>query len=359
LLANQYILIQKEITIMSNLFTPLSVKNLELKNRIVMPPMCMYSAPDSVPTDWHPTHYATRAVGGAGLILLEATGVAPEGRISDYDLGLWADAQGRALEAVADGIHANDAAAGIQISHAGRKSEVTDAVIEAPEALAYDENSRVPVAMTADDIRETVDEFKRAAGRADRAGFDVIEIHAAHGYLLNQFLSPLTNGRTDEYGGSPQNRARFLGEVLDAISLVWPAEKPIFVRVTAEDYAEGGNMPDDLAEILNIVKGIGNGIDVVDVSTGGLVPVVPKTFPGYQLPHARIIRDKTGLPVIGGGLITTPSEAESAIADGNADLVFLGRELLRNPYWPLKAAAELGDDIDWPSQYERAKPRVK
>jgi NADPH2 dehydrogenase len=344
---------------MSKLFTPLSVKNLELKNRIVMPPMCMYSAPDSVPADWHITHYTTRAIGGAGLIILEATGVSPEGRISDFDLGLWTDEQGRALGSVVDRIHANDASAGIQISHAGRKSEVTDAVIEAPEAIAYDENSRVPVAMTIADIRETVDEFKRAAERADSAGFDVIEIHAAHGYLLNQFLSPLTNRRTDEYGGSPKNRARFLGEVLDAVSLVWPSEKPIIVRVTAEDYAEGGNTPDDLAEILNIVKEIGNGIDVVDVSTGGLVPVVPKAFPGYQLPHARTIREKTGLPVIGGGLITTPGEAESAIADGNADLVFLGRELLRNPYWPLKAAAELGDDVEWPYQYERAKPRVK
>jgi NADPH2 dehydrogenase len=321
--------------------------------------MCMYSAPDSVPAGWHHTHYAARAVGGAGLIILEATGVSPEGRISELDLGLWSDEQGRALEPVVEAIHANGAAAGIQISHAGRKSEVRDAVIEAPEALAYDENSRVPVAMTAADIRETVNEFKDAARRADRAGFDVIEIHAAHGYLLNQFLSPLTNGRTDEYGGSPQNRARFLGEVLDAVSLVWPAEKPVAVRVTAEDYAEGGNMPDDLAEILNLVKGIGSGIDIVDVSTGGLMPVAPKAFPGYQLPHARTIRGKTGLRVIGGGLITTPSEAESAIANGNADLVFLGRELLRNPYWPLKAAAELGDDVAWPQQYERAKPRVK
>jgi NADPH2 dehydrogenase len=319
----------------------------------------MYSAPNSVPESWHLTHYATRAVGGAGLIILEATGVSPEGRISDFDLGLWTDEQGRSLEPVVGGIHANGASAGIQISHAGRKSEVANAVIEAPEAIAYDENSRMPVAMTTADIRETANEFKRAAERANRAGFDVIEIHAAHGYLLNQFLSPLTNGRTDEYGGSPQNRARFLGEVLDAVSLVWPAEKPIIVRVTAEDYAKGGNTPDDLAEILNIVKGIGNGIDIVNVSTGGLVPVVPKTFPGYQLPHARTIREKTGLLVIGGGLITTPGEAEAAIADGNADLVFLGRELLRNPYWPLKAAAELGDDIEWPSQYERAKPRGK
>jgi NADPH2 dehydrogenase len=342
---------------MSNLFTPLTIKSLELRNRIVMPPMCMYSAPDSVPTDWHIIHYATRAVGGVGLIIIEATGISPEGRISDADLGLWTDEQGTALEAVVSLIHVNGAMAGVQLNHAGRKSEVTDAVIEAPEAVAYDEDSRVPAAMTFTDIRETVDEFQRAAERADRAGFDVLEIHAAHGYLLNQFLSPLTNGRTDEYGGSPQNRARFLGEVLDAVSEAWPEEKPIFVRVTAEEYVDGGNMPDDLAEQLNGVKGIGHGIDVVDVSTGGLIPVAPKAFPGYQLPHARIIREKTGLPVIGGGLITMPEEAESAIADGKADLVFLGRELLRNPYWPLLAASELGDEVAWPKQYERAKPR--
>ncbi|MDR2156467.1 MAG: NADPH dehydrogenase NamA [Clostridiales Family XIII bacterium] len=344
---------------MSKLFTPATIRNLELKNRIVMPPMCMYSAPDGVPADWHFTHYATRAVGGTGLIIVEATGVAPEGRISDADLGLWTDGQSEALVALVAQIHANGARAGIQLNHAGRKSEVTGATIEAPEARAYDEKSRVPVAMTIADIQNTVKEFQRAAERAHRAGFDVIEIHAAHGYLLNQFLSPLTNGRTDAYGGSPQNRARFLGETLEAIGSVWPAEKPIFVRVTAEEYAEGGNLPDDLAEQLNGVKESGNGIDAVDVSTGGLMPIAPKVFPGYQLPHARIIREKTGLPVIGGGLITTPEEAEAALAEGNADFVFLGRELLRNPYWPLAAAAALGDEIAWPKQYERARPRKK
>ncbi|MDR1573501.1 MAG: NADPH dehydrogenase NamA [Clostridiales Family XIII bacterium] len=344
---------------MSKLFTSAAVKGLELKNRIVMPPMCMYSASDGTPTDWHFLHYATRAVGGAGLILLEATGVSPEGRISDSDLGLWSDKQGRILEILVSRIHANGAQAGIQLNHAGRKSEVQNAAIEAPSAIAYDEKSRVPAAMTLADIRETTEEFRQAAERANKAGFDALEIHAAHGYLLNQFLSPLTNRRNDDYGGSPQNRVRFLGEVLEAVSRVWPADKPIFVRVTAEEYAEGGNMPDDLAELLNIVKGIGNGIDVVDVSTGGLVPIAPKAFPGYQLPHARTIREKTGLPVIGGGLITTPAEAEAAIADGNADFVFIGRELLRNPYWPLHAALVLGDEVAWPKSYERARPRGK
>jgi NADPH2 dehydrogenase len=342
---------------MSKLFTPLSIKNIELKNRIVMPPMCMYSAPDGVPTDWHLTHYATRAIGGAGLIIVEATGVSPEGRISDFDFGLWEDGQGKALEALVSLIHKYGARAGIQLNHAGRKSEVTDAVIEAPSAIAYDEGSRVPAVMTEEDIRETAEQFRRAAGRADRAGFDVIEIHSAHGYLLNQFLSPLTNTRSDKYGGPIENRARLLGEVLEAIGEEWPAEKPIIVRVTAEEYGEGGNMPDDVAKALNSVKGCGNGIDAVDVSTGGLLPVAPKAFPGYQLPHALEIKTKTGLPVIGGGLITSPDEAESAIAEEKSDLVFIGRELLRNPYWPLEAAAKLNEEIEWPKQYERAKPR--
>ncbi|MDR0356906.1 MAG: NADPH dehydrogenase [Clostridiales Family XIII bacterium] len=342
---------------MSKLFEPFSVKNLTLKNRIVMPPMCMYCAPNGTPEDWHFTHYATRAIGGAGLIILEAVGISPEGRISDLDLGLWKDDQGVALRSLAERIRENGAKAGIQLNHAGRKSEVKDIVIESAEALAYDANSRVPVAMTTADIRETTEEFRAAAKRASDAGFDVIEIHAAHGYLLNQFLSPLTNNRTDVYGGTPKNRARFLGEVLEAISEVLPPEKTIFVRVTAEEYADGGNMPADLAEQLNFVKDIGNGIDAVDVSTGGLMPAVPKAFPGYQLPHAQIIRERTGLPVVGGGLITTPTEAEAAAAEGKVDLVFLGRELLRNPYWPLTAAMELGDDVAWPKQYERAKPR--
>jgi NADPH2 dehydrogenase len=344
---------------MSELFTPITIKNLQLKNRIVMPPMCMYSAPAGMPADWHVMHYATRAVGGVGLIIMEATAVAPEGRISDSDLGLWSDEQGSALEAVVTRIHENGARAGIQINHAGRKCEATCDAIEAPEAIAFDEHSRVPVAMTDADIHATTEEFRRAAERAHKAGFDFLEIHAAHGYLLNQFLSPLTNHRTDAYGGSAKNRARFLGEVLDAVSAVWPAEKPICVRITAEDYADGGNMPEDLAEQLNFVKKNGNGIDVIDVSTGGLVPVTPEVFPGYQLPHAQIIRDKTGLPVIGGGLITTPAQAEAALAENKADLIYLGRELLRNPYWPLAAAAELGDEIAWPQQYERARIRRK
>jgi NADPH2 dehydrogenase len=342
---------------MNKLFEPISIKNLRLANRIVMPPMCMYSATDGVATAWHDTHYATRAVGGVGLIVVEATGVSPEGRISDNDLGLWNGTQRDALAAIVSHIHSLGGKIGIQIGHAGRKSEVTGVQIEAPSALAYDENSRTPKAMSADDIRDTVLEFRQAASYAAQAGFDLVEIHAAHGYLINQFLSPLANLRDDAYGGSVENRIRILVETLEAVGDVWPKEKPIAVRVTAEDYRDGGNTAEDLAKIINLVKNIGNGIDLVNVSTGGVVPVVPKAFPGYQLPHAKLIREATGLPVIGGGLISTAEEVEEALAAGKADLIYLGRELLRNPYWVLAADPEDKQSV-WPKQYERGKPRI-
>ena len=207
--------------------------------------------------------------------------------------------------------------------------------------------------MAVKDIKETIEEFKSAALRAHKAGFDLLQIHAAHGYLLNEFLSPLTNHRTDEYGGKPENRVRILGEVLSAIQLVWPAEKPIEVRVTAEDYAEGGNHAEAVAEMINLVKG--NGIDLLNVSTGGLLNVMPKTFPGYQVPHAEIMKRITGLPVVAGGLITKAKEANEIILEQKADLVYLGRELLRNPYWALQAAKELDFDLEWPAPYRRAK----
>jgi NADPH2 dehydrogenase len=209
--------------------------------------------------------------------------------------------------------------------------------------------------MSADDIAETVEEFRNAAIRALKAGFDLIQIHAAHGYLLNEFLSPLTNHRTDGYGGSPENRVRIVGEVIDAVREVWPAEKPLEIRVTAEDYMEGGNHAEDLGNMINLIKN--KGIDSVNVSTGDLVPVVPQTYPGYQIPQAEIIRKMTGLPVTAGGLLTDAKEVDSILADNKADLVYLGRELLRNPYWVLQAAKKLDFDLEWPKQYERAKPR--
>ncbi|MDD2190358.1 MAG: NADPH dehydrogenase NamA [Eubacteriales bacterium] len=343
---------------MTKIFSKYNIGKLELKNRIVMPPMCMYVAPETgMATDWHVVHYATRAVGGAGLLIVEATGVSPEGRISSGDLGIWEDAQIPGLASIVKSVHENGAKIGIQLSHAGRKCEAIGMEIEAPSALPYDDNANTPREMTKNDIAETVEEFKNAAIRADKAGFDLIQIHAAHGYLINEFLSPLTNQRGDEYGGSYENRVRFLGEVLTAIRSVWPEEKPIEVRVTAEDYGEGGNQPADIAAMLNLIKD--KGIDSVNVSTGGVISVAPKVFPGYQVPHAEMIKRLTGLPVVAGGLLSDPAEADAIIEQEKADQVYLGRELLRNPYWALHASRVLNADFEWPTPYQRAERKKK
>ncbi|MDR0884755.1 MAG: NADPH dehydrogenase [Clostridiales Family XIII bacterium] len=354
---------------MSKLYTPYTVKDLTLPNRIIMPPMCMYQAVDGKVQSWHKVHYASRAVGGVGLIIVEATGVCPEGRITDDCLGLWNDELLEYHKELVTLVHELGGKIAIQLNHAGRKSTVSDITPEAPSAIAYDDESLTPTEMTVKEIEETVWEFKWAADRAKKAGYDAVEIHAAHGYLLSEFLSPCTNTRTDQYGGSIENRVRFAGEVLAAVSEVWPDEKPIFIRISAEDYEANGNHAADLAEAINLIKDIGNGIDVVDVSTGGVTPTAPKAYPGYQLSHAQVIRQETGLDVIGGGLILSAQAANGALigefvdADGDTtddreiDLVYLGRELLRNPYLPLLGAKELGDDVAWPSSYERAKPR--
>lgn len=338
---------------MVNIFSRYKIKNLHIKNRIVMPPMCMYVAPETgMVTDWHMIHYATRAVGGVGLIIIEATGVAPEGRISSNDLGIWDDEHVPGLQSIVKAVHENGGKIGIQLNHAGRKCEAKGMNIEGPSVIPYDENSKTPREMTKADIADTVNEFRNAAVRADKAGFDLIQVHAAHGYLLSEFLSPLTNKRQDEYGGSHENRARFLGEVLDAVRSVWPTEKPIEVRVSAEDYGEGGNQPEDLATMLNLIKN--KGIDSVNVSTGGVIPVVPKAFPGYQVPHGEIIKRLTSLPVAVGGLLSDPADVNGIIEQEKADQVYLGRELLRNPYWPLHAARTLGLELEWPAPYKRA-----
>lgn len=341
---------------MNSLFSEFRIKNLSLKNRIVMPPMCMYCAPENgMATNWHIIHYATRAVGGAGLIIVEATGISPEGRLTSNDLGIWDDAHIEGLSEIVQAVHDCGAKIGIQINHGGRKCKAAGVEIEAPSPIPYDEGDDVPKEMTKADISDTVREFRNAAVRAEKAGFDLIQIHAAHGYLLSEFLSPLTNQRTDEYGGSPENRVRFLGEVLDAVRAVWPAEKPIEVRVSAEDYQEGGNRAEDLGLMLNLVKN--KGIDSVNVSTGGVVPVVPKAYPGYQIPSAATIKEMTGLPVTAGGMLSDAGEINTAIEENKADMIYLGRELLRNPYWALHAAKELKFDLEWPKQYERAKIR--
>ncbi|MCB6993798.1 NADPH dehydrogenase NamA [bacterium 210820-DFI.6.37] len=343
---------------MNSLFKETKIKNMGLKNRVVMPPMCMYCAgEDGVVTDWHILHYASRAVGGTALLIVEATGICPEGRISSNDLGLWQDDQIAGMKKLTDAVHANGAKIAVQLNHAGRKCTAEGMDVEAPSAIPFDGESVTPRAMTKADIEETIQQFRQAAERAEKAGFDMVEIHGAHGYLLSEFLSPLTNQRTDEYGGSRENRVRLLGQVIDAVKEVWPEEKPLCVRVSAEDYQEGGNMAEDLAEMLNLVKD--KGIDLVDVSTGGVVPAVPNAVKGYQIPHGEKIKKLTGLPVIAGGLVTDPQEAEEIIFSGRADFVYIGRELLRNPYWPLQAANELGVDMAWPKQYERAKPRHK
>lgn len=337
---------------MANLFSQYKIANLELKNRIAMAPMCMFCAKDDGKvTDFHVLHYGTRAVGGVGLIMVEATAVSPEGRISSNDLGIWDDAHIEGLKRLVQTAHENDAKIGIQIGHAGRKCRAEGMVIEAPSAIAFDEESLIPAEMTKEDIATTVEEFKQAALRADQAGFDIIQIHAAHGYLLSEFLSPLTNTRTDEYGGSPEKRARILAEVIEAVRSVWK-NKPLEIRVSAEDYQEGGNQAEDLALIINLVKD--RGVDTVNVSTGGVVSVMPKAFPGYQIPHAKLIREKTGLPVVAGGLILTAEEANRLIESGEVEQVYFGRELLRNPYLALNAAFEMKAETEVPKQYKRA-----
>lgn len=336
---------------MAKLFDEYSIKDLKLKNRVVMAPMCMFCAnDDGKVTDWHIIHYATRAVGGVGLIVVEATAISPEGRISSRDLGIWDDSHIEGLTKLVDAVHKNGAKIGIQIGHAGRKAKVPGMKPEAPSPIAFDEESEVPQEMTVKDIQDTIEEFKKAAVRADKAGFDLIQIHAAHGYLLNEFLSPLTNKRSDEYGGSLEKRANILSAVICAVKSVWK-EKPIELRVTAEDYMDGGNKAEDLVEIINLVKG--EGIDIVNVSTGGLVSVVPKAFPGYQIPHAKTIKKMTGLPVVGGGLITTAKEANDLVEKEDIDQVYIARQLLRNPYFALNAMKELGAELKVPKQYTR------
>lgn len=338
---------------MSTLFSSYKIKDMELKNRIVMAPMCMDSAEDGYVNEWHHIHYSTRAIGGVGLIILEATGIEPGGRITDKDLGIWEDSQIQGLKEIVDSCHKYGTKIGIQISHSGRKSEVLTHPIFAPSAIAFNDNYRVPTEMTKDDIKNTVEKFKAAAERALKAGFDLIELHGAHGYLISEFLSPLTNKREDEYGGTAENRVRFLKEVVEGVKTVWPDTKPLILRVSAEDYNEGGNNAETMAELINLVKDYG--IDMIDVSTGGVAPARISTYPGYQIKHSEVIKEACNLPTIAGGLITAADMAEEVLNNNRADLIFLGRELLRNPYWPLQAAKALEEDITWPIQYERSK----
>lgn len=334
-------------------YEPFKVKNMELKNRIVMPPMCMYSAPDSIPGYFHLQHYGARALGGAGLIIVEATGVLPEGRISDNCLGLWSDDQTAPMARLVEHVHSLSAKIGIQLNHAGRKCGARAEKLYAPSALNYSSDGAYPdpAEMTEEDIARVTEAFRTAAGRARAAGFDVLEIHGAHGYLINQFLSPLSNQRRDGYGATPEGRTRFLREVLQAVKSEWPEDKPLFLRVSAEDYVEGGMTP---ADMVNIVSQIGGLVDVVHVSSGGVTPFPPPVYPGYQISFAEKIKKECAVSTIAVGLISTLDMVEETLRNNRADLVALGRELLRNPFFPLLEGWKKGAALPWPEQYERA-----
>jgi 2,4-dienoyl-CoA reductase-like NADH-dependent reductase (Old Yellow Enzyme family) len=349
------------------LFEPYPQRSLTLRNRIVISPMCQYSAIDGVPGQWHAVHLGSRAVGGAGAVVTEATAVSPEGRISGYDTGIWNDAQVQAWQPIAVFIEAEGAVPGVQLAHAGRKASVFRPwegggslpsgqgawQTVAPSAIPFDADWHVPQALDADGIRKVIADFRAAAVRAREAGFKLIEVHGAHGYLLHQFMSPLSNHRTDEYGGSFENRTRIVREVIAAVREVWPAELPLWLRISATDCADGGW---NIEESVRLGRELNAwGVDLVDVSSGGLVPHVKiPVAPGYQVPFAARIRQETGMATGAVGLITEPAQADGIIAGGAADLVLIARASLRDPYFPRRAAQELGATITPPEQYLRA-----
>lgn len=351
-----------------SLFQPITFRSVTARNRIVVSPMCQYSSSDGFITDWHLIHLGSRAVGGAGIVFTEATAVLAEGRISPGDLGIWSDAHIEGLARVTRAVRDNGALSGIQLAHAGRKAshacpwdgdqQLPDSAggwtSVAPSAIPFRDDETAPVALDADGIQAVIEGFVAAARRADAAGFDIVEIHAAHGYLLAEFLSPLSNHRTDGYGGSLANRTRLLREVVQSTRTVWPAKKPLFVRISASDWAEGGW---DIEQSVTLVRQLAPlGVDLVDCSSGGVVPGVKiPAGPGYQVPFAARIRRDTGMATGAVGLITTPEQAEEIVATGQADMVFLARELLRDPYWPLHAARALQVQVPWPRQYLRAR----
>ncbi|WP_194765461.1 NADH:flavin oxidoreductase/NADH oxidase [Microbacterium sp. UFMG61] len=352
---------------MSILFSPLSIRSITVRNRLWVSPMCMYSAVDGVVQEWHHTHLAQFASGGAGLVVAEATAVVPEGRISPRDVGLWNDEQRDAWAPIVDAIHARGAAAGIQLAHAGRKASTWWPWAEnrgsvpasdggwtttAPSPVAFD-GFAPPEELDSDGIERVVEAFALSARRALGAGFDVLEIHGAHGYLLHQFLSPLSNLRQDEYGGSLENRARLLLRVVDAVRAAAGDAVPVFVRISATDHADGGFTEQEAA----VVGGWATerGADLIDVSSGGLVAHQKiSVFPGYQVPLASTVRQGGRIPVSAVGLITAAEQAEQVLAEGSADAIFAGREWLRDPHFALRAAHELGAEVAWPPQYERA-----
>ncbi len=354
----------------SQLFSPLQIRNLKFKNRIFLPPMDMFCGEGGFPSDWHFVHYGTRAMGGAALLIQEATAVAPEGRISLGDLGLWSDSHAEAFKRITAFVKQQGAVPGVQLAHAGRKASVAHPSlgdrpltekegawqILGPSPIPFGPAYPVPLEMGRKELDQVVAQFAAAAKRALVAGFEVVEIHMAHGYLCHQFLSPLSNNRTDEYGGSLANRARLPLRVAEAVRSSWPENLPVFVRVSATDWVEGGWDLPQTVELARMLKAVG--VDLIDCSTGGMVPdaKIP-AGPGFQTLFAAAVRNEATIPTAAVGLITEPYQAEQIVRTGIADAVLIGRELLRNPYWPLKAARELGVELPWPVQYLRGKPQ--
>lgn len=354
---------------MSALFSLFPQRSLSLRNRIVVSPMCQYSCVDGVATDWHLVHLGSRAAGGAAVVIAEATAVEARGRISPADVGLWRDAQVEPLARVTKFIREQGAVPAVQLAHAGRKAStgrpweggrpVPPAQggwpVVGPSAIPFAGDHPIPEALALAGVEKIVEAFAAAAKRALGAGFELVELHSAHGYLLHQFLSPLSNRRTDRYGGSFENRCRLLLEVVDAVRAVWPQRLPMWVRVSATDWAEeeGWDLPQTVA-LARLLKG--RGVDLIDCSSGGMLPhtKIP-AGPGFQVPFAEAVRREAGIATGAVGLITLPAQAEKIVAENKADVVLLGREFLRDPYWPLHAARVLGADVAWPAQYRRAK----
>jgi 2,4-dienoyl-CoA reductase-like NADH-dependent reductase (Old Yellow Enzyme family) len=345
---------------MAELFSPLTLRSVTLRNRIAMSPMCMYSAgEDGIATDFHLAHLAARAVGGAGLVITEAAAVEARGRISVNDLGLWSDAQIEPLARIVRLGKSQGAVMCTQLAHAGRKAWSPTKgrgpfPAVAPSAIAFDAEWTTPQELTVADLDGIVAAFRTGAQRAMRAGFDAVEVHGAHGYLLHQFISPLSNRRADQYGGSLENRARMLLRVVEAVRAELGDTKPLLVRLSCSDWIEGGVTIEEQIQTARWLKA--RGADLLDCSSGGSTPQVPSVGPGYQVPFAERIRREAGIATMAVGLITTPEMAEEIVRNGRADVVALGRELLRSPYWPLQAARALAHDLAWPTQYQRAKP---
>jgi 2,4-dienoyl-CoA reductase-like NADH-dependent reductase (Old Yellow Enzyme family) len=354
---------------MPKLFEPLSLRDVKFRNRLVVSPMCQYSSTDGFANDWHLVHLGSRAVGRPGIVFTEATAVVPEGRISPQDLGIWKDEHIEMLARIVRFIESQGSVAGMQLAHAGFKAstrspwlgggplEVTEGgwrPVYAPSAVAFTDGWIVPEALDRTGIRTVIEAFAAAATRALTAGFRIIELHAAHGYLLHEFLSPLVNKRTDEYGGSLENRTRIVRELVEAVRKVWPERLPLFMRISATDWVEGGWTPEEAVELAKMVHPVG--VDLIDCSSGGVAPNarIP-VAPGYQVPFARKLKAEAEVHTGAVGLINGAQQAEGILENGDADLVLMARQFLRDPYVPLHAAKELAVEMEWPLQYQRAK----